>query len=81
MDGAVIAVSRSATHTFTKSNQESIRLIVALGVEGDAHMDVQNDIVGLSPLNYIVSWLRLFVETVCSTNKTVHLKEIAKLSN
>lgn len=38
MNGVVITVSRSATHTFTKPNQESIRLIVGLGVEGDAHM-------------------------------------------
>jgi MOSC domain-containing protein YiiM len=38
MGGVVTAVSRSATHTFTKPNQESIRLIVGLGVEGDAHM-------------------------------------------
>jgi MOSC domain-containing protein YiiM len=38
MSGVVTTVSRSATHTFTKLNQESIRLIVGLGVEGDAHM-------------------------------------------
>ncbi len=38
MGGVVTTVSRSATHTFTKSNQESIRLIVGLGIEGDAHM-------------------------------------------
>ena len=37
MDGAVIAVSRSQTHTFSKLNQESIRLLAGLGVEGDAH--------------------------------------------
>lgn len=37
MDGAVIAVSRSQTHTFSKVNQESIRLLPGLGVEGDAH--------------------------------------------
>lgn len=37
MDGAVIAVSRSQTHTFFKLNQESIRLLAGLGVEGDAH--------------------------------------------
>jgi len=37
MTGAVIAVSRSATHTVTKSNHESIRLEVGLGVAGDAH--------------------------------------------
>lgn len=38
MQGIVIAVSRSATHHFTKANQESIRLVAGLGVEGDAHM-------------------------------------------
>ena len=37
MDGAVIAVSRSQTHTFSKLNQESIHLLAGLGVEGDAH--------------------------------------------
>lgn len=37
-DGEVLAVSRSAAHTFTKLNQASIRLIAGLGVEGDAHM-------------------------------------------
>ncbi|MCP2331845.1 MOSC domain-containing protein [Actinoalloteichus caeruleus] len=34
---AVVAVSRSATHTFTKPAQRSIRLLTGLGVEGDAH--------------------------------------------
>lgn len=38
MHGVVTAVSRSATHTFSKQNQESIRLLTGLGVEGDAHM-------------------------------------------
>ncbi|WP_016698216.1 MOSC domain-containing protein [Actinoalloteichus spitiensis] len=33
----VVAVSRSATHTFTKPAQRSIRLLPGLGVEGDAH--------------------------------------------
>jgi MOSC domain-containing protein YiiM len=33
----VTAVSRSAAHTFSKSNQDRIRLLVGLGVEGDAH--------------------------------------------
>ena len=37
MDGVVIAVSRSQTHTFSKLKQESIRLLAGLGVEGDAH--------------------------------------------
>lgn len=35
---AVIAVSRSATHTFSKPNHESITLVEGLGIEGDAHM-------------------------------------------
>jgi len=38
MSGTVIAVSKSETHTFSKPNQESIRLLAGLGVEGDAHM-------------------------------------------
>src|SRR5438128_988225 len=38
MEGIVTAVSRSATHTFSKPNQESIRLLAGLGIEGDAHM-------------------------------------------
>ncbi len=37
MRGAVIAVSCSRTHTFSKPNQGSIRLLTGLGVEGDAH--------------------------------------------
>jgi MOSC domain-containing protein YiiM len=37
MGGAVIAVSCSLTHTFSKPNQGSIRLLTGLGVEGDAH--------------------------------------------
>lgn len=36
--GVVTAVSRSATHTMAKPNQESITLMTGLGVEGDAHM-------------------------------------------
>ena len=35
--GSVLAVSVSATHTMTKPNQMSIRVIKGLGVEGDAH--------------------------------------------
>ncbi|MDJ0687346.1 MAG: hypothetical protein QNJ41_02445 [Xenococcaceae cyanobacterium MO_188.B32] len=35
--GIVTAVSTSTTHTFSKSNQDSIRLIAGLGIEGDAH--------------------------------------------
>jgi MOSC domain-containing protein YiiM len=34
----VTAVSRSGTHSFSKLNQGSIRLLAGLGVEGDAHM-------------------------------------------
>ena len=33
----VVAVSRSATHTFTKPAQGEVRLLAGLGVEGDAH--------------------------------------------
>ena len=40
MTGVVVAVSRSATHTMAKPNQTAIRLIEALGVEGDAHCGV-----------------------------------------
>jgi MOSC domain-containing protein YiiM len=38
MGGTVTAVSRSATYTFSKPNQASIRLLAGLGVEGDVHM-------------------------------------------
>jgi MOSC domain-containing protein YiiM len=34
----VTAVSRSATHALSKPNQDSIRLLSGLGVEGDAHL-------------------------------------------
>lgn len=37
MDAVVAAVSCSATHTMSKPNQDSVRLLVGLGVEGDAH--------------------------------------------
>src|SRR5436305_10308287 len=37
MTGIVTAVSRSPTPTLTKPNQDRIRLVVGLGVEGDAH--------------------------------------------
>lgn len=40
MDGIVTAVSRSAAHTMSKRNQDSIRLLNGLGVEGDAHQGV-----------------------------------------
>ena len=36
--GRVLAVARSATHTFTKPRESSIRLLAGLGVEGDAHL-------------------------------------------
>jgi MOSC domain len=35
--GIVTAVSRSPTHTLTKPNADSIRLLAGLGVDGDAH--------------------------------------------
>ena len=38
MPGIVTAVSRSATHTFSKPNADRIRLLTALGVDGDAHL-------------------------------------------
>jgi len=38
MVGIVTAVSRSATYTFSKPNQASVRLLAGLGVEGDAHL-------------------------------------------
>ncbi len=38
MDGVVTAVSRSPAHTLIKPNQERIRLLAGLGVEGDAHL-------------------------------------------
>ncbi|MBC7807334.1 MAG: MOSC domain-containing protein, partial [Akkermansiaceae bacterium] len=37
MKGTVVAVSRSAEHSFHKVNQPGIRLLAGLGVEGDAH--------------------------------------------
>jgi hypothetical protein len=37
MHRVVTAVSRSAGHTLTKPNEERIRLLPGLGVEGDAH--------------------------------------------
>jgi hypothetical protein len=40
MSGVVVAVSCSATHTFSKPCQASIRLLSGLGVEGDAHQGV-----------------------------------------
>ena len=40
MSGRVAAVSRSASHTMAKGNEETIRLIEGLGVEDDAHAGV-----------------------------------------
>jgi MOSC domain-containing protein YiiM len=37
MNGIVTAVSRSATHSFSKQPDSVIRLVAGLGVEGDAH--------------------------------------------
>jgi len=38
MRAVITAVSRSAKHTLVKSNEESVRLLTGLGVEGDAHL-------------------------------------------
>jgi MOSC domain-containing protein YiiM len=38
--GIVTAVSRSLTHSLSKPNDDSIRLVQGLGVEGDAHQGV-----------------------------------------
>ena len=40
MSGTVTAVSCSGTHTMSKPNEGSIRLLEGLGVEGDAHLGV-----------------------------------------
>ena len=37
MNGKVVAVSRSASHTMSKGNLETIQLVVGWGVEGDTH--------------------------------------------
>jgi MOSC domain-containing protein YiiM len=37
MTGRVAAVSRSASHTMSKANEEAFRLVEGLGAEGDAH--------------------------------------------
>jgi MOSC domain-containing protein YiiM len=36
--GAVVAVSRSATHTMAKAGRDAIRLVARRGVDGDAHL-------------------------------------------
>src|SRR5580704_2139749 len=41
MIGIVTAVSCSGGHTFSKPNVAAIRLVVGLGVEGDAHLGVK----------------------------------------
>lgn len=38
MNATVTAVSRSSSHSFSKPNHDSIRLLAGLGVEGDAHL-------------------------------------------
>jgi len=38
MKGTVTAVSKSPIHSFSKPNQDSIKLITGLGVERDSHM-------------------------------------------
>src|SRR4051812_49658189 len=40
MDGTVVAVAASPTHTMSKPLAGSIRLLEGLGVEGDAHQGV-----------------------------------------
>jgi len=37
MNGVVTAVSRSPKHSLVKTNEDGIRLVTGLGVEGDAH--------------------------------------------
>src|SRR5436190_24235632 len=38
MAALITAVSRSSDHTFSKPNVLTIRLVVGLGIEGDAHL-------------------------------------------
>jgi MOSC domain-containing protein YiiM len=38
MEGKVIALSLSQSHSFSKPNQQSIKLLTGLGVEGDTHL-------------------------------------------
>ena len=40
MGGIVKAVSRSPRHTLVKPNEDSIKLVAGMGVEGDAHQGV-----------------------------------------
>jgi MOSC domain-containing protein YiiM len=37
MSGKIVALSKSATHTMRKYNEDSLILLTGLGVEGDAH--------------------------------------------
>jgi hypothetical protein len=37
MTGKIVALSKSATHTMRKYNENSLNLLTGLGVEGDAH--------------------------------------------
>lgn len=37
MTGRVVAVSRARSHSFSKANEVTVRLLAGLGVEGDAH--------------------------------------------
>jgi MOSC domain-containing protein YiiM len=37
MIGKIVALSKSATHTMRKFNENSLNLLIGLGVEGDAH--------------------------------------------
>ncbi len=38
MTATIVAVCRSRSHSFSKPNELTIRLVAGLGVEGDAHM-------------------------------------------
>ena len=40
MTGEIVAVARKLEHTFSKTTEQSLRLIEGLGVEGDAHAGV-----------------------------------------
>ena len=40
MNGSVVGVHRSASHSFSKPPEEEISLVAGLGVEGDAHAGV-----------------------------------------
>lgn len=50
--GEVIAVSLSMDHTFSKENQEKIKLVKGLGIEGDAHTLEQQ-------LNTSIKWHKI----------------------